>query len=131
MNTDSQPYTRRVTPRLVKTIRETAKQFGVGELTVRRRIKAGSLNAVRLGGSWRIPAANLERLFDLPPQCTVRQVANSLDVSELTVRRWIKAGQLHATKGPRVWMVLREELEHILISGIEDGCPVAEQPDAE
>jgi excisionase family DNA binding protein len=86
----------------------------VTELTVRRHIKAGKLHAVQIGGSWRIPCADRERLEELPLECSLHQVANCLDVSSLTVRRWIKSNQLSATKLNRVWVIKRDELEAIL-----------------
>jgi excisionase family DNA binding protein len=107
----------RVTPRLVGTIRDTAKQLGVTELTVRRQIKSGKLHAVQIGSSWRIPSSTNERIQELPEECTLHQVANSLDVSDLTVRRWIKNGQLPAMKRNRAWIVLRSDLERLLTAG--------------
>jgi excisionase family DNA binding protein len=114
---------RRVTPRLVVTIRETAKQLGVTELTVRRHIKKGKLHAIQIGGSWRIPIPNSDRIEELPEECNLHQIANSLDVSDLTVRRWIKSGQFPATKRDRMWIVARSDLEELLASGTEGASP--------
>lgn len=80
---------RSVTPQLVATIHDVARQLGVTELTVRRHIKAGRLLAVQVGGSWRIPTDDDGRIHELPLECTVHQVANCLNVSDLTMRRWI------------------------------------------
>ena len=104
---------RRVTPRLVYTIRGTARQLGI---TGGSRFAVGSRAApstpsrsVVLGAS---PSADLSRIRDLPEECTLRQVANSLEVSRrLTVRRWIAAGQFPATKRSRTWVVQRSDLE--------------------
>lgn len=82
---------RSVTPQLVATIHDVARQLGVTELTVRRHIKAGRLLAVQVGGSWRIPTDDDGRIHELPLECTVHQVANCLNVSDLTMRRWITA----------------------------------------
>jgi excisionase family DNA binding protein len=99
---------------LVLTIAATARLLGVSELTVRRRIRAGTLPAVQIGGSWRIPGPSIHRIAELPEKCTIRQIAHSLDVSELTVRRWIKDGHLPATKSDRSWVVDRNDLSEIL-----------------
>jgi excisionase family DNA binding protein len=119
---------RRITPRLVGTIRDTAKQLGVTELTVRRQIKAGKLRAVQIGSCWRIPSATPEKLQELPLECTLHQVANSLDVSDLTVRRWIKAQQLPATKRNRAWVVMRSDLEALLVTGTPRRAAAASSP---
>jgi len=115
------PPLRRVTPRLVVTIRETAKQLGVTELTIRRHIKSGKLHAIQVGGSWRIPTPNSVRISELPDECNLHQIANSLDVSDLTVRRWIKSGQFPATKRDRMWIVKRSDLADLLAAGTESG----------
>lgn len=127
-----QPHSnpRRITPRLVGTIRDTAKQLGVTELTVRRQIKAGKLRAVQIGSCWRIPSATPEKLQELPLECTLHQVANSLDVSDLTVRRWIKGKQLPATKRNRAWVVMRSDLEALLTTGTPRRAAAAAAPRA-
>lgn len=108
---------RSVTPQLVATIHDVARQLGVTELTVRRHIKAGRLLAVQVGGSWRIPTDDGGRIHELPLECTVHQVANCLNVSDLTMRRWITRGGFPATKRGRVWMVQRADLELLLKTG--------------
>lgn len=107
----------RPAPRLVGTIRETANRLGVTELTVRRHIKSGKLYAVQIGGSWRVPSDTHGRIQDLPEECSLHQVANCLDVSSLTVRRWIKNGQFPATKRNRMWVIQRFDLENLLTAG--------------
>ena len=43
---------------------------------------------------------------------TVAQVAQRLDASETTVRRWIRDGRLPATRhGARVWLIEESALE--------------------
>jgi len=116
----------RVTPRLVGTIRDTAKQLGVTELTIRRHIKSGKLHAVQIGSSWRIPSSTHERIQELPLECSLHQVANSLDVSDLTVRRWIKSRQLPATKRNRAWVISRGDLERLLTAGTPRMAPHSE-----
>jgi excisionase family DNA binding protein len=95
---------------LVETVQHRARRLGVSELTVRRHIKGKRVRAIQIGGTWRIPGENAALVYDLPPWCSVRQVANSFDVSELTVRRWIASGALAARKSGRVWKIDRHEL---------------------
>ena len=115
MKRDGQDLEASTPPRLVNTIREMAKLLGVTELTIRRRIKAGTLRGVQIGGSsWRLPGANKDRIYELPVECTPHQVAMSLEVSDLTVLRWIKGGKLSAEKRGRAWYVQRNVLENIL-----------------
>ena len=105
---------RRVTPRLVQSVSATARQLGVSELTIRRHIRDGRLTAFQIGGTWRSAGPRLARIEDLPDSCTVAQIAHSLDVSELTVRRYIRAGELPATKHSRSWVIKRSDLEQLL-----------------
>lgn len=50
-------------------------------------------------------------LDDQPPRMTPRQVGGSLGVSEQTVRRWLKAGDIPGVPLPGgSWIVVREEL---------------------
>jgi excisionase family DNA binding protein len=54
---------------------------------------------------------------------TPSQVAAELQVTVVTVRRWITTGQLVASKaGPRKWMVRRSDLSEFLAgSNASDG----------
>jgi excisionase family DNA binding protein len=46
---------------------------------------------------------------------TPAQIAHELQVTVVTVRRWITSGELRASKaGPRRWMVRRSDLEAFL-----------------
>ncbi len=46
---------------------------------------------------------------------TPAQVADELQVTTITVRRWITTGQLPASKaGPRKWMIRRSDLSSFL-----------------
>ena len=95
-------------------MRQRARRLGVSELTVWRQLRRGDASAFRIGGTWRLPGPERGLLGDLPSWCTVRQVANSLAVSELTVRRWIAAGELPAMKTGRSWTIPRRHLELLL-----------------
>ena len=49
---------------------------------------------------------------------TPAQVAEELQVTVVTVRRWIAIGELRATKaGPRRWMIRRSDLDEFLAGG--------------
>jgi excisionase family DNA binding protein len=51
---------------------------------------------------------------------TPAQVATELQVTTITVRRWITSGQLVAAKaGPRKWMIRRSDLDQFLAGGGE------------
>jgi excisionase family DNA binding protein len=98
-------------PCLVETVVQRARRLGVSPLTVRRRIRTGLDPALQIGGTWRILLADIRSLQHLPPECSVRQTANTLGVSELTVRRWIAAGAIPAVKRGRAWTISRHSLE--------------------
>lgn len=50
-----------------------------------------------------------------PHYLTPAQVADELQVTVVTVRRWINSGVLRASKaGPRRWMVRRTDLDAFL-----------------
>jgi excisionase family DNA binding protein len=95
----------------VETVVQRARRLGVSPLTVRRRIRTGVDPAVQIGGTWRILLADSRSLQHLPPECSVRQTANTLGVSELTVRRWIASGAIPAVKHGRAWTISRHSLE--------------------
>lgn len=101
-------------PSLVDTIHGRARRLGVSELTVRRRIKASALPAIRIGGTWRVLAPERGSPYELPEICSVRQVANTLDLSELTVRRLIKSGEIKAVKSGRRWSIPRQVIVDLL-----------------
>ena len=46
------------------TVARVAKTLGVCDTTIRRLIKSGYIEAVRIGHGWRIPPGALERLRD-------------------------------------------------------------------
>jgi excisionase family DNA binding protein len=54
--------------RFAYTVAQVAEGFGRSELTIRRWIKAGRLNAVRIGGSWYVPAEDLDALLHPPEE---------------------------------------------------------------
>jgi excisionase family DNA binding protein len=49
--------------RFAYTVAQVAEGFGRSELTIRRWIKAGRLKAVRIGGTWYVPADELDALL--------------------------------------------------------------------
>ncbi len=105
-------------PCLVDTIHGRANRLGVSAMTVRRRIKSGEIRGVRFGGAWRILAPERGSPSQLPEVCSVRQVANSLDVSELTVQRLIRQGRLSAFKAGRRWWIPRNVVVALLAEPI-------------
>jgi excisionase family DNA binding protein len=50
---------------------------------------------------------------------TIEYVAKWLKVSEITVRRWISAGNLKAVKMGKQWRISPDELKHIENFGIQ------------
>jgi excisionase family DNA binding protein len=112
--------TRSPAPCLVDTIHGRANRLGVSAMTVRRRIKTGEIRAVRFGGAWRILAPERGSPSQLPEVCSVRQVANSLDVSELTVQRLIRSGRLNAFKASRRWWISRSVVVDLLAEPIKE-----------
>ena len=50
----------------------------------------------------------------LEPLLTIPNVAEICRVSERTVRRWIKAGELPAIRLGRQWRIVRKDLERII-----------------
>ncbi len=61
---------------------------------------------------------------------TPAQVADELQVTVVTVRRWISNRELRATKaGPRRWMIRRSDLASFLAGGRSDSdVEVSEDP---
>lgn len=56
---------------------------------------------------------------------TPAQVAEELQVTVVTVRRWIAKEELRARKaGPRRWMVRRSDLDAFLAGGGEGGSSI-------
>lgn len=59
---------------------------------------------------------------------TPAQVAEEMQVTVVTVRRWIAGGELRAAKaGPRKWMIRRSDLESFLSRGKRDDAPQASE----
>jgi excisionase family DNA binding protein len=100
----------------VRTVPEEAQLLGVSVGTARRRVTSGEVPAIQVGGTWRIPIEGVPGLGALPAWCTVGQVANSLDVSIVTVRRWIRDGDVPAARQGRRWRIPRAYLERLLAS---------------
>ena len=62
---------------------------------------------------------------------TPAQVADDLQVTVVTVRRWIANGELRASKaGPRLWTIRRSDLDRFLSEGgpQADAVEVSEDP---
>ncbi len=62
---------------------------------------------------------------------TPAQVADELQVTVVTVRRWIANRELRATKaGPRRWMIRRSDLSDFMASGgrSDGGSEISEDP---
>jgi excisionase family DNA binding protein len=62
---------------------------------------------------------------------TPAQVAEELQVTVVTVRRWINSDELRATKaGPRKWMIRRSDLNAFMAGGGQDrtSVEVSEDP---
>ena len=56
---------------------------------------------------------------------TPAQVADELQVTVVTVRRWIANRELRAAKaGPRRWMISRSDLKSFLAQGGQSGAEV-------
>jgi excisionase family DNA binding protein len=105
-------------PRLVRTVAEAAQDLGISMVTARRRVSSGTLPAIRVGGTWRVPIEGAPGLGALRPWCTVAEVANSLDVSIVTVRRWIRDGDVPAEMRGRRWRIPRAYLERLLVTKV-------------
>jgi len=109
---------RKTVPSLFWSTAQAAKHYHVSELTVRRHVKSGRLPAVQIGGTWRLPADNAHRVYDLPLECSIHDVANSLYVSEVTVRRWIRDANIPAKKSGRSWLIRRQVIESLLATAL-------------
>jgi excisionase family DNA binding protein len=56
---------------------------------------------------------------------TPTQVAEELQVTDVTVRRWIAREELRARKaGPRRWMIRRSDLDRFLVGGDRSAATV-------
>lgn len=61
---------------------------------------------------------------------TPAQVSEELQVTTITVRRWITTGQLAASKaGPRKWMIHRSDLSSFLAGTQTESAPVQASED--
>jgi excisionase family DNA binding protein len=61
--------------------------------------------------------------FDRTRWLTIADVAELLQVSERTVRRWLDAGDLAAHKLGRQWRISDKDLEQYLLSRRQGGRP--------
>jgi excisionase family DNA binding protein len=53
---------------------------------------------------------------------TVAEIAHVLQLNELTIRRYLKAGQLKGFKVGRFWRIEADELERFIQGGKGDIC---------
>ena len=61
---------------------------------------------------------------------TPAQVAHELQVTTVTVRRWIASGELPAAKaGPRKWRIRRADMAQMLAPAIPSAAAVAPSED--
>ncbi len=61
---------------------------------------------------------------------TPAQLAAELQVTTITVRRWITGGQLAATKaGPRKWVIRRTDIDRFLAGSAGHGTTVEPSED--
>jgi excisionase family DNA binding protein len=59
---------------------------------------------------------------------TPAQVAEEMQVTVVTVRRWIASSELRAAKaGPRKWMIRRSDVESFLSPGARDKASEASE----
>lgn len=64
-------------------------------------------------------------MTELPDLLTIRQVAEYLQVADLTVRRMLKDGRLRGTRLGVLWRIPRESVEELIQTGFtaQEGDP--------
>jgi len=73
---------------------------------------------------------NLDALFaDLPPRLGVDEVAALLGVSDKAVYVWLKNGVIPGYQVAKTWIVLRDDLKDVLVSGGNAAVRLAEDDD--
>jgi len=90
------------------TVDEVARLLRVSRESVRRRIHAGALRAVRQGHAWRIPAEALDGLGPAvfsPATLSIAEAARSLGVCKTSVLKRIRIGSLPATREQGRWRI--------------------------
>lgn len=74
---------------------------------------------------------NLEGLFEgLPPRLDVNQVATLLGVSDKAVYSWLKSGVIPGYQVGRTWIILRDDLMDVMVSGGNAAVRLAEDGDS-
>ncbi len=104
------------------TIKEVVKVLGVNYHTVRRAVANGSLKSFRLGEKIvRIPKSELKKYVKGERAYSVAETAKMLEVSALTIRRYIDSGKIKAfrftKRGP--WLIDEAEVQRIMQTGEE------------
>lgn len=92
---------------MVHTIQEAAELAGVHVVTMQRAARKGLLRAAKVGGEWRVSAAELERWRGLltPPQAAAALRSNVDPILEA-----IHSGQLAAEQIAGRWYIERAAL---------------------
>lgn len=69
-----------------------------------------------MGMTWQYDGmSRMDDLLDAAPeQLSAREVAELLGVTERTIVRWLKGGDLPGFRLPRGWLVMREDLRGYL-----------------
>jgi excisionase family DNA binding protein len=96
---------------------QVAAELKVSEQAVRKWIKGGELPATRTGHAWRVRREDLDEMIarqEDPDLIGADEIARELKVTTQTVRNWIKAGELPATRIKHAWRVRREDLDEMI-----------------
>lgn len=101
------------------TVREAAAYLACSSLTVRRKIKSGCFESVKVGGSRRIFYHSLASYIQAgkeryPLTYPVWEAAALLSVSEWVIRKRVKDGTLTGVKIGRQLRITNESIERFL-----------------
>lgn len=110
-----------VDPNALVTVREAAAYLACSDLTVRRRIKDGCFDSVKVGGSRRIFYHSLAAYIQAgkeryPLTYPVWEAAALLSVSEWVVRQRVKEGKLTGVKVGRQLRIATGSLDKFLLT---------------
>ena len=99
---------------------EVCERVGLSEKVVRRMVRAGQLQPVKVFGYLRYRRDEVERLATLLPEMLdLQEVATRLGIRRALAGNWIRAGKLPATKLGRLWYVKAADLEAFSQNGTE------------